>query len=173
MQMALPLAAQNVGINNDGSAPNPKAMLDVKSNTKGLLIPRMTTTERTNITSPPEGLMVYDTDIKSFFFIKNNNWENMLGSIQLPFNGSVSYSGAAFTITNNLNSAAAIAGQFYGGYGKGIHAEGTVGGYFLGTSKGIDVSGGGYFYGTASPGIKIDMNGNNLFALLVEHGKPG
>ncbi len=33
--------AQSVAINTDGSSPNPNAILDVKSGTKGILIPRM------------------------------------------------------------------------------------------------------------------------------------
>ncbi|HEB62038.1 MAG TPA: hypothetical protein ENI82_02700, partial [Bacteroidetes bacterium] len=32
--------AQNVGINDDGSTPDAAAILDVKSTTKGVLIPR-------------------------------------------------------------------------------------------------------------------------------------
>jgi hypothetical protein len=36
-----------MGINATGIAPDPSAMLDVRSTTKGLLIPRMTTAQRT------------------------------------------------------------------------------------------------------------------------------
>ena len=54
--------SQNVGINADGTAPDSKAMLDVKSNNKGVLIPRLTITERDAITDPPTGLMVFCTD---------------------------------------------------------------------------------------------------------------
>ena len=54
--------AQNVGINADGSAPDDKAMLDVKSTTRGMLIPRMTIAQRDAITDPPQGLMVFCTD---------------------------------------------------------------------------------------------------------------
>lgn len=45
------LVAQ-VGINNDNSAPDPSAMLDVKSTNMGFLPPRMTTTQRDAITLP-------------------------------------------------------------------------------------------------------------------------
>ncbi|HPS62520.1 MAG TPA: hypothetical protein PLK82_05635 [Bacteroidales bacterium] len=51
-----------VGINNDGSAPNASAMLDVKSNVRGFLPPRMTQAERNAIVNPAEGLMVICTD---------------------------------------------------------------------------------------------------------------
>jgi hypothetical protein len=48
-----------VSINADGSAPNGSAMLDVSSTSKGFLPPRMTYSEKTAITSPPAGLMVW------------------------------------------------------------------------------------------------------------------
>jgi len=60
--------AQSVAINTDKSAPNPSAMLDVKSNNKGLLIPRTSTTSRLAITNPAKGLMLYDTTAGSFWF---------------------------------------------------------------------------------------------------------
>jgi hypothetical protein len=41
---------------------NSSAMLDVKSTTKGLLIPRMTGTQISNISSPATGLLVFKTD---------------------------------------------------------------------------------------------------------------
>ena len=54
--------AQSVGINADGSAANASAMLDVKSNTKGFLPPRMTYAEKTAISTPAAGLIVYCTN---------------------------------------------------------------------------------------------------------------
>jgi hypothetical protein len=60
--------AQNVGINADGSVPDNSAMLDIKSNVKGILIPRMTQTERTAISLPATGLLVYQTDATAGFY---------------------------------------------------------------------------------------------------------
>ncbi|MEI6139624.1 MAG: hypothetical protein WCP85_10190 [Mariniphaga sp.] len=54
--------AQNVGINSTGATPDASAMLDVSSTTKGFLAPRMLTSERTGISSPATGLIVYQTD---------------------------------------------------------------------------------------------------------------
>ena len=53
--------AQNVAINTDGSTPDASAMLDIKSTTKGLLAPRMTTTQQNAISSPATGLLVFNT----------------------------------------------------------------------------------------------------------------
>jgi hypothetical protein len=42
------------------TSPDGSSMLDVSSTTKGLLIPRMSTTERGRISPATDGLMVYD-----------------------------------------------------------------------------------------------------------------
>jgi hypothetical protein len=55
--------AQNVAINSDGSAADASAMLDVKSTSKGMLIPRVALTGRTDVTtipSPANSLMIYN-----------------------------------------------------------------------------------------------------------------
>ena len=46
-----------------GVAPDPSAILDLQSTTKGFLMPRMTDAQRDAIVSPAEGLMVYNTDV--------------------------------------------------------------------------------------------------------------
>ncbi len=59
--------SQNIGINATGATPHPSAMLDVSSTNKGVLVPRMTSTQRVAITTPATGLMVFDTDNNSFW----------------------------------------------------------------------------------------------------------
>lgn len=67
-----------IGINEDDSSPNASAMLDVKSTTKGMLVPRMTTTQRNNIASPANGLLVYDNTTDSFWFYTGSTWEELI-----------------------------------------------------------------------------------------------
>jgi len=71
--------AQSVGVNDDGSNPDPSAILDIKSHDRGLLIPRMDSTARIGISMPAEGLMVYDTTTHSFWFF-NNIWKEVTGA---------------------------------------------------------------------------------------------
>ncbi|MEM6297461.1 MAG: beta-propeller domain-containing protein, partial [Bacteroidota bacterium] len=66
--LCLNTAFAQVGINSDNSDPDNSAMLDVKSTEKGILIPRMDSTSRQNITSPAVGLMVYDTTTSTFWY---------------------------------------------------------------------------------------------------------
>jgi hypothetical protein len=56
----LSVNAQNIGIGT--TTPNIDALLDINSTTKGVLFPRMTTVQRISIPTPPNGLMVFDTD---------------------------------------------------------------------------------------------------------------
>ncbi len=62
------LTAQ-VAINTDGSTADESSALDVQSTERGLLIPRMTQTQRENISDPATGLLVYQTDgTKGFYY---------------------------------------------------------------------------------------------------------
>jgi uncharacterized protein (TIGR02145 family) len=56
-----------VSINADNSAPDNSAMLDVKSTTKGMLVPRMTISQRNAIASPAKGLLVFCTDNNQYY----------------------------------------------------------------------------------------------------------
>jgi len=72
--------AQSVAINNSNSVADPSAILDISSTTKGMLIPRMRTNERTAIALPQRGLMVYDVDTQSFWFFGATGWKELLKS---------------------------------------------------------------------------------------------
>lgn len=47
---------------SDGTAANSKSIFEARSTTKGFLFPRMTQTQRDAISSPPDGLIVFNTD---------------------------------------------------------------------------------------------------------------
>jgi hypothetical protein len=81
-----------IGINATGNPPAASAMLDVYSTDKGLLIPRMTTSQRTSILSPADGLIVYDTDLGSMCI---NRWGTWIQATILPA-GSSSTNQVAF-----------------------------------------------------------------------------
>jgi uncharacterized protein (TIGR02145 family) len=71
-----------VGINSDGSDPDGSAMLDVKSNTKGFLPPRMTYAQRNAITGAPAGLIIWcsDCSVSGELEVYNGTvWTNMVG----------------------------------------------------------------------------------------------
>jgi hypothetical protein len=120
-----------MGVNNIGIAPDNSAMLDVSSTTKGMLVPRMTSTQRIAINPPANGLLVYDTDTKSFWYYKSIEWKEIttgtndnlgnhtatqninLGSNFISIDGtskgiSVNSDGSANVSTNSSNSPSLI-----------------------------------------------------------------
>ncbi|TVR79203.1 MAG: collagen-like protein [Chitinophagaceae bacterium] len=70
-------AQDNVGIGTVN--PDPSAILEINSIEKGILIPRMTSTERNNIILPAQGLMVYDTDDNAFWYFDGTIWVQAIG----------------------------------------------------------------------------------------------
>ena len=89
------LKAQSVAINNDGSAADASAALDIKSTDKGMLVPRMTTAQRTIIASPATGLLVFDTTTGSFWFYNGTLWTELAGG------GSSQWTANGNNISNN------------------------------------------------------------------------
>jgi hypothetical protein len=71
---------------NGFTAPDPRAMMDIASTTKGVLLPRMSSSQRTGISSPPEGLLVYDNTLHSLYEWNGSSWLDLaaLGSYALP-----------------------------------------------------------------------------------------
>ncbi len=66
-----------VAVNTDGSSANASAMLDVKSTEKGILIPRMTSTQRDAISSPTQGLLVFVSSDSTYYFYQGSSWRKL------------------------------------------------------------------------------------------------
>ena len=66
------------------------SVLDVYSVSKGFLAPRMTTAQRVAISSPAEGLLVYQIDgVKGFYYYTNSAWTSLTAG------------GASWSLTGN------------------------------------------------------------------------
>jgi hypothetical protein len=65
-----------VAINNDNSAPNASAMLDVKATGLGFLAPRMTFAQRP--AAPATGLLIYQTDLDfGYYYFDGAAWQKV------------------------------------------------------------------------------------------------
>lgn len=67
-----------VSINTDGTDPDPSAILDLKSNTRGFLMPRMTADNRDNIVDKNNGLIIYCNSDNEFWFYNEILWNKVL-----------------------------------------------------------------------------------------------
>jgi hypothetical protein len=101
-------------------------LLDVSSTSKGLLAPRMTTTQRNAIASPAKGLLVYDTDLNGLYHYNGSVWAALGGggggSFSLPFEANVNLNVPTFQIQNAGSGDVLFLGA---GAGSAINAYNT------------------------------------------------
>ncbi|PPK96297.1 hypothetical protein LY01_00115 [Nonlabens xylanidelens] len=161
-----------VGINTN--LPDPSAMLDISSDDKGLLVPRMTTAERLLITAPADGLMVYDTDLQDFKYYRSGEW-NYIGRSQIRENYKlvkdisdlsdelIAGSGSQYLL--NTDFLYEINGSVTFDFPINLN-----GAYVEGVDSGEDViinaSGAAFFQGTSGGSLRnltVSGNGNPIF----------
>jgi hypothetical protein len=66
-------AGQSLGLNN--ASPDASSILDLTATDRGLLIPRMTQSQKNNIGTPATGLLIYQTDgTAGFYFYNGSAW---------------------------------------------------------------------------------------------------
>ncbi len=62
------ISKAQISINTTGESADSSAMLDIQSTDKGMLIPRMSSSQRDSIANPATGLLVYQTDAPEGFY---------------------------------------------------------------------------------------------------------
>ena len=75
--------SQSLSVNITGAVANASSILDISSNTKGLLVPRMTKIEKNAIASPANGLLIYQSspDSIGFHYYESGSWIWLSASI--------------------------------------------------------------------------------------------
>ena len=123
--------SQNVGINTTGNMPNDKALLDLDAspgNDKGLLIPRLSTTNRDAIAAPiPESLLIYNTTTQCFEAWNGDAWVAFGCICQLPgtFTATTATNITATSFDANW-TASAGASTYYLDVNTNINFTGTA-----------------------------------------------
>lgn len=140
------------------TSPNASALLDLQSNAKGLLIPRMTKTERNTISNPATGLLLFQTTDTSGFYSNTGspsspNWKQLNASAAAVPTGSIimsdqhpdpSLTNAGFTIFRVvfMDSSAQ-----YGPFGNWNNMDSTNSQYFNNNASQPPMAAGdGYIY---------------------------
>ena len=129
-----------MGVNNDGTPPDASAQLDVKSSTKGLLLPRLVNSS--SVISPVAGLMIYNQSTSTPYFYNGNNWADF--TFTVPY--TVSKTSSLDLIKLNQT-----------GLGRGIYAKNGSSGVAVGIHSGYAVVGEGNtlggIFGASNSGI--------------------
>lgn len=150
----------NIGVGN--KAPDASAILDLTSTGRGILIPRLSTSQRLTIASPASGLLVYDSVIKAFYFWDGAAWSNV-GSGGSGFTFSTGLTNTSGTITNNLSTGVSGGQTIIGGTASGNNltfsstSHATKGKDIFGTSAYDEVNN-RWGIGTTSPAAALHLN---------------
>jgi hypothetical protein len=72
-------AQDNMGIGT--LTPHPSAILEVSSTTKGVLLPRLTSSQRNAVVAPAQGLFVFDITTESFWYFDGAQWIEAIGPL--------------------------------------------------------------------------------------------
>ena len=156
--------AQSVGVGT--TAPNASAALDVVSSARGVLLPRMTLTQRGLIGLPATGLIIYQTDTAPGFYYNS-------GTTIGPMWERITTATDAVTATNGLTKT-----------GQAIGLGGTLTGATTIAQGGnaFSLTGGSVGLNTTTPSATLDVNGavkiegNNTLefgAGLIKDGNAG
>ncbi len=136
-----------IAVNSDGNPPNSKSILDVTSTTKGLLIPRMLTSQRNTLgntlTASEKGMLVYDTELGHFYYFDGTDW------LKIATYGSAD---GDWTISGN-NMYSSVSGDV--GIGKTSNFQGK-----------LDVKGKIYADNSSSDALQVNLAGSPSIAPL-------
>lgn len=104
--------AQWVLVNDVGGDPVSSAALEVRSTSRGLLIPRMTIANRQAIVSPAEGLLVYQNDSTTGFYLYQSGQWNILEGKTVINN----VSNSKIAIVRDIKASGVNGGTFTSGF---------------------------------------------------------
>jgi hypothetical protein len=178
----------NVGIGT--TSPAASALLDITSTTKGFLPPRMTTAQVNAISSPSDGMVVYDTDTDTLKVRANGAWTSLSSSGgSLTLNTQVFTSSGTYTPTAGMKYVRIRVqapggggggadgpgdgqGTAGGGGGGGEYAEGTFSAATIGASQTVTINTAGTA-GTSAGGNGGNGGSVSVGSLITASGGSG
>lgn len=142
-----------VSINTSGTAPDANAVLDVSSTTQGVQLPRLTTSQAATLAlsldAADDGMIVYDTDLKTFKF-----WDGNL---------------LDWTVIGTGSSGAQNLDQAYDGGGSGLGRTITA------DAGNVEIQDAGFLtvesnvgIGTTAPAEKLEIQVSGRGGMLIE-----
>lgn len=95
--ISLPLTASSTSVIGGTTITNASTLLDLQSTSKALILPRVTNTAA--VTTPVNGMQIYDVELNKFRAYENGAWTNTIGG-----GGSALSSLTAATASNSINN---------------------------------------------------------------------
>lgn len=142
------------------ATPVASSILEVKSTTKGMLTPRMTTAQRNAIASPAVGLLIYQTDgAQGFYYYSGTSWT-----------ATNKVNGLDNNILIGLNAGAATTSSYNVAIGKAALKTNTTGSYnvIIGDSSSYANTTGTFNIAIGAKALYANTTGNDNVAIGVE-----
>lgn len=138
---------RNIGIGT--TAPDKSAVLDIQSNDKGLLIPRLTQDQMNTIANPATGLLVFKNESSNsgFFYFNGEKWSPLTNG---DANAVATMDVNGWSLTGNATSVA------------GVKAAATASS-FIGTPSGVPLN---FKIGVNQAAVIDQLNRNTFFGFL-------
>lgn len=126
-----------------GSSADSAAALTVTSTSKGLLPPRMTPTQRDAISSPPAGLLLYDSTNNELNYYNGSAWKKMDGTAAAAACESAALVGQSsntgYASAMDACNGSGTSHTWYHEGGSQVYSDNSC-------SSALSLSSGGYFY---------------------------
>lgn len=107
------LQAQSILINEGGGTPDASAALEIRSTDKGMLVPRMDETSRLSISSPAQGLLVFQTNgLVGFYYHNGTNWDTLVGSTVINVSNITNENNANIAVVRDIKANGVDGGDF-------------------------------------------------------------
>lgn len=153
------LATQSVAQTGIGTTtPDASAKLDITSTSKGFLVPRMTSTQKTAISLPANGLLIYQTDAPTGFYV-NTGTSASPAWLRVSTDWTKSGTDISFT-TGNVSTSGNLTGgnatsSKLSGFGALVNAKSS-----------------GFTLAASDNGSVINMNSATAVTIIIPTGLP-
>lgn len=160
------------------TTPDASSILEIKSTAKGILVPRMTLTQRNMIATPATGLMIYQTNsTPGFYYYTGTAWTAVKSKAYTAGTG-IDVTGTV--ITNTAPDQTVVLN-----HGAGISVSGTYPSFTVSstlTGSQWNTGSGNIFYnsgnvgiGTSTPSAKLHVAGGDaiIYGITVGLGNGG
>ena len=164
LSLLLSFAAQAQGVGIGTAAPNSSAVLELKSTSQGLLLPRLTSLQRAAIAFPPAGLLIFQTDDPSGLYYYNGTSWFTAGGSPSPVGGKVSTLAPGFGrptgVAGDGNGNVYVADQNNNRIYKIVTATSVVSTLAGSGTAGLADGAGASAKFSSPPGVACDASGN-------------
>ena len=127
MVIGVQAAQAQVKLGDNPGTIDANALLELESTTKGFLLPRMTAVQRIAMSSPTQGMMVYDTDARCTYIYRaapHNNWFSLCAGDSITASNGLTRVGKDIQLGGTLTQATQVA---QGGNNLTITGAGSLG----------------------------------------------